>query len=69
MEIEMKPDAFGKRFLEWSYFHGCPLKIKEKDGEWKDFHGKRFDWKTNNYKIENPSHKEYYERLYAHGTN
>lgn len=64
-----KPDTFTRRFIEWSKFHGCPVLIEKEDGTWEQFNGKKFNWKTNNYKIDNESHRLYYERLYAHGIN
>ena len=38
--MSKKPDAFTRRFIEWSYFHGCPIMVENDDGTWKDYHGK-----------------------------
>ena len=68
--MEIKPDTYTKRFIEWSYFHGCPILFKyDKEKEWKPFVNKKFNWNACNYKIENDSYKTHFERLYAHGTN
>ena len=67
--MSKKPDAFVRRFIEWSYFHGCPIMVENDDGTWKNYYGKKFDWLHRNYKIDNHSHEDYYSRLYAHGTN
>ena len=68
--MEKKPDSFTRRFIEWSYFHGCPILYKyDNETEWKLFTLKKFNWNTCNYRIDNVPHKIYYERLYAHGSN
>ena len=66
--MEKKPDTYTRRFIEWAYFHSCPILFKyDTETEWKPFLSKKFNWKTCNYKIDNLSHQTYYERLYTHG--
>ena len=66
--MEKKPDAFNRRFIEWSFAHGCPLLMKyDNETEWKPMKTKYFNWNACNYKINDLSHQMYYERLYAHG--
>lgn len=67
--MNKKPDTFTRRFIEWSKFHGCPVMIENKDGDWEPFIGNKFNWNAHNYKIDNKKHEEYYSRLYAHGIN
>ena len=67
--MSKKPNNFTKRFIEWSYFHGCPIMVENDDGTWKNYYGKKFDWIHRNYKIDTYSHEIYYSRLYTHGAN
>lgn len=68
--MEKKPNSNTRRFIEWSYSHGCPILMKyDNEEEWKPFLTKHFNWNACNYKIDNLAHQIYYERLYTHGTN
>ena len=69
--MERKPDAYTRRFIEWAYFHGCNSVMMKYDNEdeWKPMKTNNFNWKACNYKINNPHHKNYFEKLYCHGTN
>lgn len=67
---ERKPDTFTRKFIEWSYFHGCPILMKyDNETEWKPMKLHKFNWKNCNYKISNSNHQIHFERLYAHGMN
>ena len=68
--IERKPDTYTRRFIEWSHSHGCPILMKyDNETEWKQLKTKYFNWGSANYKIDNETHRIYYERLYTHGQN
>jgi hypothetical protein len=62
-------DAYTRKFIEWSKFHGCPILVENENGEWVKFLGNKFNWKKHMYKIENKAYEDYYSRLYAHGMN
>lgn len=67
--MSKKPDAFIRRFIEWSWFHGCPIMVEQNKDEWVLFKGNKLNWKLYNYKIDNKSHEIYYSKLYVHGMN
>lgn len=67
---ERKPDAYTRRFIEWSKLHNCPVMYKyDDDANWKPMLTNKFNWNTCNYKIDDWHYKNYYEKLYKHGTN